>query len=1307
MKSTRSTLRVIFCLVMTLAIVFSMASCDLKGAFESLGDGDFKGAWASITGKHKHAYTSAVTAPTCTAEGYTTYTCECGDTYKGDKVAPLGHDYKEKVTRFPTPNTEGVISNLCTRCGVHIDKYIDAVAFELPAVSEFLRTFVGTNVLEINAKDGEIILIKSIERVPSGDREYSKDYIAINPGYVLISGEGDEIYAYISFTMGMASYEDAGEDALPTYEEQIEFTLMVDGEDVAVSLKENDQISSNSYRLTELFYNALEHSFGIRYDELIEAIYVSGKSAALIPVIQGAIDAMSEVVLPEDGAGLEKLLDLIAGELVEVEGNTYKLNIAAISKFVEAAQGKSLTELVDEKYGDDTMARVESFVTSLPTAKLRDIANAALKFSERNGVALDDIYSLINYVVYLGTGEDFNIESEIITRYDMTLVAVVLELSGDTDTTVAEATEELTSNLREAFAQVKDLDIDELYNFFTFGDPEYKINGKKFSITSSLINEIGMLGEGIRAEITVSENGEPESIYVAVGNSFTLNAGYDEGGYSATVEYVVPDGDEVDSFKYLIDVNELDATYKVLYNGNEVYKIYLTFNEDGELLSADLITKEIVYVSSIVTDEDGNLTVDTKEVIQDGFTVKYVNNGDGTHTLEIDNGYDVLNVEATVTETEDAITVNGSFDTTTYLYDQITAIDNGTFSYTVKNDGSGANLEVKVTETTYDYTSNPPEEGADGPNYTYHYDNPKVFDLFSLELEFDATGSLTLDVISNWIYHGTSAGDPEGYYTANCMEDVVIKANVAQSDDKLTVEFGCKGFEGVNYHTFNMSAVYNVETFEVVGETPDESYTYYYITVLDTLTVSYSEDDDISFSFTYKVTETDEGVKISIDIDGFKYTEYTHEVVSDGYEFEYDGSPVTIIFYHTMGASQREILDKYIEEFNEMYPDIHVMHEQVGSYDDVRDRIKYEIASGYAPNIAYCYPEHVALYNVAGAVVPLDDFIDNYNVGLSAYQLEDFIDGFYAEGAAYDEEGTMYTLPMSKSTDLLYYNKTFFEEHGLSVPTTWEEMEAVCAAIKDIDPDCIPLGIDSEANLFITLCEQLGTPYTSATGDHFLFDTPENQAFVKMLREWYDKGYFTTAEFAGTYTSELFKNKISYMSIGSSAGARYQLPEAGPDGWPAFAVGITGIPQFDPANPKAVSQGPSLCMFKQDNPQEAAATWLFMKFLTTNADFQAEFSMASGYMPVIESVKNNPEYAAFLQNAYPTRSGINALAVKVALENSASFFRSAAFNGSDVARDQVGYLLQYCLLSPAHDIDAMIDEAFKKAIAECKYQTGN
>ena len=51
---------------------------------------------------HTHSYTAAVTVPTCTEQGYTTYTCSCGDSYKSDYKDALGHDYQ---------------NGTCTRCG--------------------------------------------------------------------------------------------------------------------------------------------------------------------------------------------------------------------------------------------------------------------------------------------------------------------------------------------------------------------------------------------------------------------------------------------------------------------------------------------------------------------------------------------------------------------------------------------------------------------------------------------------------------------------------------------------------------------------------------------------------------------------------------------------------------------------------------------------------------------------------------------------------------------------------------------------------------------------------------------------------------------------------------------------------------------------------------------------------------------------------------------------------------------------------------------------------------------------------------
>ena len=429
---------------------------------------------------------------------------------------------------------------------------------------------------------------------------------------------------------------------------------------------------------------------------------------------------------------------------------------------------------------------------------------------------------------------------------------------------------------------------------------------------------------------------------------------------------------------------------------------------------------------------------------------------------------------------------------------------------------------------------------------------------------------------------------------------------------------------------------------------------------------------------------------------------------------------INITFYHTMGANLREVLDFYVEEFEKLYPHINIIHEQVGSYDDVRDTISTELMVGGQPNVAYCYPDHVALYNVAQAVVTLDQYINSTKeieradgtteiLGLTQAQKDDFIQAYYEEGRQFGDN-EMYTMPLSKSTEVLYYNVDFFKEHNLTPPTTWDELEALCATIKTIDPECIPLGYDSESNWFITMCEQLKTPYTSATGEHFLFDNEANHAFVKKFQEWYAKGYVTTQEIYGAYTSGLFvatSGQKSYMSIGSSAGATHQRPakdEA--TGKYPFEVGIVPIPQADETNKKVISQGPSLCILDSYNAAENEAAWLFVKFLTTNVSFQAEFSEASGYVPVIKSVANDPFYQDFLAKA-DGGNGIAALSAKVCLEQESYYYVSPAFNGSSTARDEVGRLLQECILLTGSDeaVMAEIKNIFKKAIDECKYQT--
>ena len=429
--------------------------------------------------------------------------------------------------------------------------------------------------------------------------------------------------------------------------------------------------------------------------------------------------------------------------------------------------------------------------------------------------------------------------------------------------------------------------------------------------------------------------------------------------------------------------------------------------------------------------------------------------------------------------------------------------------------------------------------------------------------------------------------------------------------------------------------------------------------------------------------------------------------------------PVTIKFYHSMGAALQEILNETIEEFNKIYPNITIEHESYGDYNGVRDQIKTEISVGNQPNLAYCYPDHVALYNVAGVVQTLDVFIEDPNVGFTQAQLDDFIQGYYNEGKSFGD-GKMYTLPVSKSTEVLYYNKTFFEEHKLAVPTTWDEMEAICKKIKEIDPNCIPLGYDSESNWFITMCEQYGSDYTSATGENFLFNNQTNIDFVTRFRTWYQNKWVTTEELSGGYTSALFTGDSSsssegseatkgtrcYMCIGSTGGATYQQPKQ-TNGQFEFEVGIVSIPQANPDQPKVISQGPSICMFKQENPQEMVAAWLFAKFLTTDHTFQGSYSISNGYAPVIKSVKENKAYSDFLAKGEKDgTTNITAYAVKVAIEQENAYYASPAFNGSSVARDQVGLLLQKVFTLPDNGLAEAIKKAFQDAVDECKYQSG-
>ncbi len=99
------------------------ATCTSTGIKEISCDvcGDIK---VQILAAIDHSYKKTVTAPTCTSEGYTTYTCVCGDSYIADYVPKKEHNHKAIVTKKATCTANGIKTFTCA-CG---DSYTETIA---------------------------------------------------------------------------------------------------------------------------------------------------------------------------------------------------------------------------------------------------------------------------------------------------------------------------------------------------------------------------------------------------------------------------------------------------------------------------------------------------------------------------------------------------------------------------------------------------------------------------------------------------------------------------------------------------------------------------------------------------------------------------------------------------------------------------------------------------------------------------------------------------------------------------------------------------------------------------------------------------------------------------------------------------------------------------------------------------------------------------------------------------------------------------------------------------------------------------
>lgn len=148
-----------------------------------------------------------------------------------------------------------------------------------------------------------------------------------------------------------------------------------------------------------------------------------------------------------------------------------------------------------------------------------------------------------------------------------------------------------------------------------------------------------------------------------------------------------------------------------------------------------------------------------------------------------------------------------------------------------------------------------------------------------------------------------------------------------------------------------------------------------------------------------------------------------------------------------------------------------------------------------------------------------------------------------------------------------------------------------------------------------------------------------------------------------------------------------------------FEIEVMPIPQFDTEHPQMISQGPSICIFNKDDPQEVLASWLFTQYLLTN-DVQIAYSETEGYVPVTSKAQNSETYQDYLSRAGEDNNqyyDVKIQASQLLLDHMDDTFVTPVFNGSTSLRNAAGELIESVTKSMRRSEtvdDAYIDSLF-------------
>jgi len=315
--------------------------------------------------------------------------------------------------------------------------------------------------------------------------------------------------------------------------------------------------------------------------------------------------------------------------------------------------------------------------------------------------------------------------------------------------------------------------------------------------------------------------------------------------------------------------------------------------------------------------------------------------------------------------------------------------------------------------------------------------------------------------------------------------------------------------------------------------------------------------------------------------------------------------PVEITFWHVVNGEQAVLLNELTDRFMAANPEIIVKLESQPDHNELSATISSTLISpDHLPTMTQAYIDWLLYPIQDGLVLDVLPLITDTPDKTASYNdiNPEFLTHLMIDGG-------LYGMPFTKSSEVIWYNKTIFDELGLTPPDTFDELVTVSKEI--YEKKGIPgAGFDSLSNYFYSYLNYLGVT----------FDPNEDQmAALKEMAHYYldgiKEGYF---RIAGTdkYLSQPMGDQKLAMYIGSTAAGTFIEKNAAGK----FELATASYP-----GEYAIQQGTDAFIFTTASKREQDAALQYVNFLAS-PEIQLEWAVETGYLPIRNSVLNSEEY---------------------------------------------------------------------------------